>query len=329
MGTAEFTTFHGGGGLALDVFPVQAGLGWGRLALMLTADELLAMPLAELRARFVERAVRTPAGLLEALEQDPRKGARRLAALMRKKLLEFRREGIRLRNLLKFETQLQRQGYRWIAGVDEAGVAPLAGPVVAAAVILPDDYRLPGLDDSKRILGERKREELAARIRQDAVSWAVGRAEVDEIDRLNIFRAGLLAMQRAVAGLRVRPDFVLVDARTIPELSAPQKGVIHGDALSASIAAASLIAKTSRDAYMRSLDQVYAGYRFGEHKGYPTAEHFRLLKEIGPLPVHRRSFAPVRAALGIHPRQICLFSPEGEATGPGRPPGPAPSPGSQ
>jgi ribonuclease HII len=189
-------------------------------------------------------------------------------------------------------------------------MAPLAGPVVAAAVILPRRYKLRGLDDSKKILDPERREELASHIRKNAICWAGGRAEVDEIDRLNIYHAGLIAMQRAVEGLSQKPDYLLVDARTIPQCSTRQRGIIHGDALSASIAAASIIAKTTRDAYMIEQDRIYTGYGFALHKGYPTPEHCRLLKELGAVPIHRRSFARVRQVLGLDPVQQELFPAE-------------------
>ena len=212
----------------------------------------------------------------------------------------------RPRSLLRFERQLWRQGVQLIAGVDEAGIGPLAGPVVAAAVILPRGYRLRGLNDSKKIGSEKKREDLAACIRRDAIAWALGRAEVREIDLYNIYHAGLLAMRRAVDALPFPPDHLLVDARRIPACAIPQQGIIHGDALSASIAAASIIAKTNRDAQMRELDSLYPGYGFASHKGYPTAEHLRILKQRGVLPIHRRTFAPVRALLGLSPEQRIL-----------------------
>jgi ribonuclease HII len=194
--------------------------------------------------------------------------------------------------------------------VDEAGMAPLAGPVVAAAVILPQNYKLRGLNDSKKILDTAKREEMAAQIKRDALCWSVGRAEVEEIDRLNIYHAGLLAMRRAVEGLMIKPDYALVDARRIPDCSCPQRGIIHGDLLSASIAAASIIAKTTRDAHMAELDLEYPGYGLASHKGYPTPAHYRALNELGVLPIHRRSFAPVRRALGLDPVQTELFEDE-------------------
>ena len=271
-------------------------------------ERYLKRSVVELRERFLDRSRTVPEGLLEALEADPREGARQLAGLIRKRRLENRREGQRLHNLLRFESELWSEGFQLIAGVDEAGMAPLAGPVVAAAVILPRSYKLRGLDDSKKVIDPARREDLAARIKQDALCWCAARAEVEEIDQLNIYHAGLLAMRRAVDGLQMQPEFVLVDARKIPHCPYPQRGIIHGDELSASIAAASILAKTTRDAYMLELDRLYAAYRFGSHKGYPTPEHCRLLKELGPLPVHRRSFARVRQMLGLEPVQTELFA---------------------
>lgn len=269
---------------------------------MSSVDELLKQSLAELTEHFLTHGHPVPAGLLEALEADSRRGARSLASRIRAKQGKNRSEGQRLRVLLRFETELWAQGLKRVAGVDEAGMAPLAGPVVAAAAVLPEGYRLKGLDDSKKILDPERREELAVAIKQDAVAWAVGRAEVEEIDRINIYHAGLLAMRRAVEGLGLVPDYVLVDARKIPECPAPQRGIIKGDTLSMSIAAASILAKTTRDALMAELDAQYPGYGLAGHKGYPTPAHIQALREKGVLPIHRRSFAPVREALGLaHP----------------------------
>jgi ribonuclease HII len=281
---------------------------------MLSLDQLLAKSIPELRDRFVDCARPVPRGLVEALETDNRQGAHHLAKQIRERRRKNRAEGQRLHNLLRFEIELWDQGFNFIAGVDEAGMAPLAGPVVAAAVILPRHYKLRRLNDSKQILDEAIRAELAAQIKQDAVVWAVGRAEVDEIDTINIYHAGLLAMRRAVEGLTSQqPDFVLVDARRIPHCATPQRGIIKGDALSASIAAASIIAKTTRDALMCEFDSVHPGYNFATHKGYPTPEHCRLLKELGAAPIHRRSFARVREALGLDPIQDNLFEEKAEA----------------
>jgi ribonuclease HII len=269
--------------------------------------QLLKKSLHEVREIFLVEERTIPEKFLQALENDARLGARKLAQIIRKRRLQHRKEGRRLHHLLQFELELWNQGLTRIAGVDEAGMAPLAGPVVAAAVILPCNYRLRGLNDSKKILGAQRREAMAARIKRDAISWAVGWAEVDEIDAINIYHAGLLAMRRAVEGLGRAPEYLLVDARTIPHCQCLQRGIVHGDALSASIAAASVIAKTTRDGFMGAMDKVYPGYGFASHKGYPTKEHIEALKKLGPLPMHRRSFAPVRAILGLAPAQGELF----------------------
>ena len=274
---------------------------------MPSLEELLQKSIPELSELFIGRRRPVPKGLLEALEIDSRQGAKQLAKRIRGRYRSNRSEGQRLHVLLRFELELWTEGYSMVAGVDEAGMAPLAGPVVAGAVILPQNYKLRGLNDSKKILDPEKRDELAVQIKQDAFCWSVGFAEVEEIDKINIYHAGLLAMQRAVAGLSSQPDFILVDARKIPNCTTPQRGIIRGDALSASIAAASIIAKTTRDAHMLELDRLYSGYGLASHKGYPTPEHCRALKELGALPIHRRSFARVRQALGLDPIQTELF----------------------
>src|SRR6187455_2833707 len=274
---------------------------------MSSLEDLLHKSIPELSDLFVRRQRPVPKGLLEALDTDPRQGAHQLAKRIRGRYRENRAEGQRLHFLLRFEIELWSEGYGFVAGVDEAGMAPLAGPVVAGAVILPQHYKLRGLNDSKKILDAETREEMAKIIKRDAVCWAFGFAEVEEIDRINIYHAGLLAMQRAFQGLTCLPDFVLVDARRIPNCPSPQRGIIRGDALSASIAAASIIAKTTRDAHMMEMDSQYAGYGFASHKGYPTPEHCRALKELGALPIHRRSFGRVREVLGLDPIQNELF----------------------
>ena len=277
---------------------------------MESIEELLAKTVPELKELFLERQRALPRGLLEALDHDRRHGARELARKIRERRRRKRAESLRLRKLHQYETELRAEGINLIAGVDEAGMAPLAGPVVAAAVILPQNYKLAGLNDSKKILLEAKREAMALQIKRDALCWAVGRAEVEEIDRLNIYHAGLLAMRRAVEGLTIKPDFALVDARKIPGCPCPQRGIIHGDLLSASIAAASIIAKTTRDAHMTELDRQYPGYGLASHKGYPTPAHYKALNELGVLPIHRRSFAPIRQALGLDPTQTEMFGEE-------------------
>lgn len=181
------------------------------------------------------------------------------------------------------------------AGVDEAGRGPLAGPVVVAAVILPAEYDLAFLDDSKR-LSTRKREQLAPRIKTQAIAWRVEFVEVEEIDRVNILQATMNGMQRAVTKLRPAPGRALIDGNRAPELACAVKTIIGGDHLVASISAASILAKVSRDHHMQILHRQFPGYGFDRHKGYPTAFHLEQLRALGPCAVHRRSYAPVKRA---------------------------------
>nr|WP_082187263.1 ribonuclease HII [Avibacterium paragallinarum] len=183
--------------------------------------------------------------------------------------------------------------YKLIAGVDEVGRGPLVGAVVTAAVILDPNNPIEGLTDSKK-LSHKKRLALAEEIKQKAKAWALGRAEPEEIDELNILHATMLAMQRAVNQLNITPHFVLVDGNRIPPLPMPAQAVVKGDSLVAEISAASILAKVARDLEMEELDKRYPQYAFAQHKGYPTKLHLEKLAEHGPLPQHRRSFAPVR-----------------------------------
>lgn len=187
-----------------------------------------------------------------------------------------------------------------VAGVDEAGRGPLAGPVVAAAVILRDDIVIEGIRDSKQLSAVR-RESLAALIRNRCVAFALGAAEVAEIDALNILNASLLAMSRAVAALEVAPHCVLVDGNHLPRVSCEARAVIGGDRRVPAVSAASILAKVARDAMMAELDRRYPEYGFGRHKGYPTEAHREALRRHGPSPVHRRTFRPVRDALEARP----------------------------
>jgi ribonuclease HII len=204
-----------------------------------------------------------------------------------------RRQAARLGILLRVERSLWRAGVTKIAGVDEVGVGPLAGPVLAAAVVLPEDVRLRGVDDSKK-LSAALREELAEKIHAAALGVGIGIVEPQEIDRLNIYRAALEAMRRAVVALPMMPEHVVVDARHIPQLTVPQTALINGDARSYSIAAASIVAKVARDRIMCELDGLYPQYGFRHHMGYATAQHLAAINRYGPSPVHRLSFAPVR-----------------------------------
>lgn len=183
-----------------------------------------------------------------------------------------------------------------IAGVDEVGRGPLAGAVVAAAVILDDNKPIAGLADSKK-LSEKQREQLYDLIIANARSWAIGRAEVEEIDEINILQATMRAMERAIAGLHVQPDFVRVDGNRLPTLPCPGEAIVKGDSKVQAISAASIIAKVTRDREMVALDCQYPGYGLAVHKGYPTPAHLGALKLLGVSPIHRRSFKPVRDLL--------------------------------
>lgn len=242
------------------------------------------------RARATEDA-RALGALLRVLRDDPRAGAAALADGITRRLDAARRERARLGRLFALRRQLVRDGAPHVAGVDEVGVGPLAGPVVAAAVILPARVALTGLDDSKQVV-RAARERLDAAIRAQALAIGIGEVWPEELDRLNVYRAGLEAMRRAVSALAIAPDHVLVDARTIPRIAAPQTALVRGDSRDGSIAAASIVAKVHRDAIMLRLEREHPGYGFARHMGYATREHLHALARLGPSPMHRRSFAP-------------------------------------
>jgi ribonuclease HII len=202
-------------------------------------------------------------------------------------------EGARRICNLRYERRLWAGGITRIAGIDEAGRGPLAGPVVAAAVVLYRRFSLPGLTDSKLLPEKLRTEMFEVIIRDGAVAYGVGSAEPEEIDRVNILQATYLAMQRAVAALTAPPDYLLIDGLPVPVFQAPQTAIVQGDGISLSIAAASVIAKVTRDRMMRDIDSQFPQYRFAEHKGYATPEHLDLLRIHGPCQVHRRSFSPV------------------------------------
>jgi ribonuclease HII len=199
------------------------------------------------------------------------------------------------------EDALLQEGYKLIAGIDEAGRGPLAGPVVAGACILPRDFAIEGLNDSKK-LSASKREFFAVKIKEGALAWGLGQATAAEIDSLNILRATKLAMSRALqnAALMAVPDFVLIDGRDLLAITYKQRAVIGGDHICVSIAAASILAKVERDGYMAKLHLSYPDYGFDKHKGYGTVAHMAALSEYGPCPEHRRSYAPVREAEHEH-----------------------------
>ncbi|HCG5471354.1 TPA: ribonuclease HII [Vibrio parahaemolyticus] len=190
------------------------------------------------------------------------------------------------------------QGYQLIAGVDEVGRGPLVGDVVTAAVILDPNNPIEGLNDSKK-LSEKKRLALLPEINEKALAWAVGRCSPEEIDELNILQATMVAMQRAIAGLKVQPDLVLIDGNRCPELPMDSQAVVKGDLRVAEISAASIIAKVVRDQEMEELDKQYPQFGFAKHKGYPTKAHFEAIEQHGVISEHRKSFKPVKKALGL------------------------------
>ena len=197
-------------------------------------------------------------------------------------------------DLLKYEKELYKEGYELIAGTDEAGRGPLCGPVVAAAVILPKNYKLEGLNDSKQ-LSEKKRDKYFEIIKKDAISYGIGIVDAKTIDEINIYEASRKAMLEAISKLDVTPDFVLTDAMPLPMDNS--KAIIHGDALSLSIAAASVLAKVTRDEIMYELDKKYPEYGFKSHKGYPTKKHLENIKKYGILDNYRLTYKPVKALM--------------------------------
>jgi len=266
----------------------------GRASLPVVARDLSRLPIAEVRRLLGEGPL--TAQLLAGLKRDPRRGVRSLYEPTRRRFERERAERLRLDAMLNFERVLWRQGVTRIAGVDEAGTGPLAGPVVAAAVVFPPNVELDGIDDSKK-LDAPTRARLAEDIRKHA-AVGVGIAEVEEIDRVNVYQAALQAMRRALESLPEEPQHLLVDARTVPGVELPQNPFQKGDGINYSIAAASIVAKTHRDALMESLDREHPGYGLARHKGYATSEHQAAIRRLGPSPIHRRSFGFVRELLG-------------------------------
>jgi ribonuclease HII len=259
--------------------------------------ELNKLSLEEIREQLLRGDQPITAHFLTKLGRDPRQGVRKIYELLKKRYEKERTDRARVLNMLNFERVLWKSGIQSVAGIDEVGIGPLAGPVVAAAVVFPPGTELAGIDDSKR-LDVDQRVKMEAVIRRTATAIGVGLAEVGEIDRLNIYHAALLAMRRAVEALSVKPDHLLIDARIIPGVSIPQNSFFKGDGINFSIAAASIIAKTHRDRLMEDLERKYPGYGFAQHKGYGTTEHQNSIRELGPCPVHRMSFPFIRELCG-------------------------------
>ncbi|MEN6350055.1 MAG: ribonuclease HII [Syntrophomonas sp.] len=217
-------------------------------------------------------------------------------------------EHIRIANLKYYENQAYEQGFHYIAGVDEVGRGPIAGPVVSAAVILPRDFFLPGVDDSKKLTPV-KRLQLVEQIKKAAISWAVGWVFPPYLDRINILNATRETMKLAIGQLSPRPDFLLIDALNLSDITIKQQAIIKGDSLSVSIACASILAKVERDRAMDAFDVLYPGYGFGKHKGYATREHLKALIKLGACSIHRESFEPVKSMVagGKYAEQPGLF----------------------
>lgn len=256
--------------------------------------------LAEIKRRHVKQGRPLDVASELALRSDPRPGAKSILQAIERRRFANRSEGQRLRRLLRYETALWASGVLHVAGVDEAGMSPLAGPVAAAAVIFAPGSRIPDIDDSKK-LDAPTRERLALEIKAHAIAWSVAFADVTEIDTVNIYWASILAMRRAVEGLAHVPQHLLIDARRLKDVDIPQQPIIKGDSKSLTIAAASILAKTARDSLMARLDVENPGYGFAKHKGYPVRQHLEAMKRLGVTPMHRRSFAPVREIAGLPP----------------------------
>ncbi len=218
-----------------------------------------------------------------------------MTSKQRKAKNAYERERRRLHRIHSFETAARAQGFLYVGGIDEVGRGPLAGPVVAACVVASEPLMLRGLNDSKQVKPE-LRAELAATIKERCAAWSIGSASVAEIDRLNIYWASVLAMERALAALAVLPEYLITDAVRIKSFAGPQEPLIKGDARSAIVAAASIVAKVHRDGLLRELHEIEPRYGFAEHKGYSTPEHLRALKEHGPCVHHRSGWWRVREA---------------------------------
>jgi len=257
------------------------------------------LSLKNIQEQYFQSDAIVPPQVLRRLQRDPRAGARRLYLVLLRRSEEQNNESRRIEAMLHFERVLWKAGITRIAGVDEVGIGPLAGPVVAAAVVFPPQTAIEGIHDSK-LLDAPTRERLDVEIRSKALGVGIGVVEIEEIDRINIYHAGLRAMQLAVTALPSVPQHVLVDSRTIPDLQTPQNSFDKGDGINFSIAAASIVAKVYRDRLMTEMDAIYPGYGFAEHKGYATPVHQAAIRRLGPCPIHRKSFDYIRELCGLY-----------------------------
>lgn len=243
--------------------------------------------ISEITKMYKQADVKDLPAFIEEFKEDERGGVQNLIQKANKRLLDLEAEKERMYNMFSYERKYGE--YQYICGVDEVGCGPLAGPVVAAAVVLPKDCDILYLNDSKK-LTENKREEIFDEIMEKAISVGIGFALPERIDEINIRQADFEAMRMALSKLSVEPDFIMVDGYPIGGIEKKQISIVKGDSKSASIAAASIIAKVTRDRLMTEYDEVFPGYGFASNKGYGSAEHIKALKELGPTPIHRKTF---------------------------------------
>lgn len=259
------------------------------------STNLGSMTLVDIRSIVSKLEPPYPDRLFDILEKDGRAGAKDILNRLKARQLAAKRDRLRIESMLEHERQARADGFEVIAGIDEVGRGPLAGPVVAAAVILPPELRLSGINDSKMLTEAQRCRALSEIVA--VADFGLGVVSPEQIDRLNIYRANLLAVRLALEDLAGKPDIVLIDGKPVPDLGIPQRAIVKGDKLSVSIAAASIVAKVVRDRMMLEFDKKYPQYGFARHKGYGTTEHLSLLRKNGASPIHRRSFAPVRNTL--------------------------------
>lgn len=266
-------------------------------------QEYRSLSVAEIRQRYLNEGSVPSSYIRSLMRKDRRLGVQRAYQTLKKREAAGKAERYRLEKLLHREKQLWEEGRRAVAGVDEAGVGPLAGPVVAAAVIFRPGVQIKRLDDSKKLAPETRRA-LSREIQDKAECYSRGVAEVDEINRINVYQASLRAMKRAILSLAMKPDHLLIDARRLPDLKINQDAVIGGDRRHFSIAAASILAKTFRDRIMERLDQEHPGYGLARHKGYSTPDHQDAIRRLGPCPIHRTSYAFIDELAGAYSRKF-------------------------
>ena len=252
-----------------------------------------AYKLAQLKAMLEDGQTDIPA-LLQAMKEDARVSVQKEAAAFMRRMVREEKERERLLSLYTYETRFYNENIYHVAGIDEAGRGPVAGPVMVAAVILPPYWECPGLNDSKK-LSAAKRDALYDKIMAEAVAVSCVAKSEQEIDALDIYHATMQGMYEAAAGLAVPAEAVLIDAMPLKDLTVPHQSVVHGDSQSASIAAASIIAKVTRDRVMMEYDEAYPQYGFAVHKGYLTQRHVDAIRQYGPCPIHRRSFEPIKS----------------------------------